>query len=63
MEFKQYLESVIGNNWLELQGMGYTLQIKQYSNKGPLIIVQDPDGKELGRTRFDLFTNRWTTND
>ena len=51
-----------GNAWLAVQGQGYQLQIQQYSNKGPLFVVQDAAGNELGRARFDLATGQWQTS-
>ena len=63
--WKQYLESagtLRAGSWIDLDGVGYTLQVSQYSNKGPMIVVNGPDGGELGRARFNLFNNQWTTD-
>ena len=55
--FPQSLES---GSWHTFAGDEYNLQVTQYSNKGPLVLVNDLTGKEAGRARLDLFTRRWS---
>jgi hypothetical protein len=55
--FPKALES---GTWDTIKGNGFNLQVTQYSNKGPLVLVNDLTGAEAGRARLDLFTNRWS---
>ncbi len=41
-------------DWIELRAPDYSLFIRQFSNKGPLVLVKNTNGDELGRTWFDL---------
>ena len=61
--FEEWAEGTLRNGEMQVyQGTGYVVQITQYSNKGPLFIVQDPAGQEISRARFDLFTREWKTS-
>lgn len=45
--------------WHNFQGPGYKLDLTQFSNKGPLIVVRSEDGREIGRARFLLDGKHW----
>lgn len=47
--------------WVIVQADGYQLDISQYSNKGPMMIVRDQQGEEIGRAWLDLLTGKWQT--
>ena len=58
MEFKNWMENLRSGEWQTFQGMGYTVEITQFSNKGPLFIIKQ-QGQEVGRGYFDLLTMKW----
>ena len=63
MSFKNWLENNLREGqWQTFQGMGYSVDMTQYSNKGPMFIVKDSEGKELGRTHFNLFSMSWKSS-
>jgi len=63
MSFKNWLENNLREGqWQTFQGMGYSVDMTQYSNKGPMFIVKDPKGQELGRTHFNLFSMSWKSS-
>ena len=45
--------------WHQFAGPGYKLELTQFSNKGPLIVVKDSTGREIGRARFSLDGMKW----
>jgi hypothetical protein len=61
MDFKNWMEnnSLTDGQWHKLEGMGYSVEIKQYSNKGPLFVILDHQGQEVGRAYFNFFGNKW----
>jgi hypothetical protein len=60
MNFKNWMENNIKQGeWISFVGTGYTVDLTQYSNKGPMFVVKDHQGKEVGRTHFDMFSNKW----
>ena len=50
----------IGQGTCTLQGQGYTIEVSELANKGPLISVRDAAGKKVGITLFELFAGKWT---
>jgi len=50
---------LINGHWLSLSGSGYTVDVTHYSNKGPLFVIRDSGGEEVGRGWFDLSTGEW----
>ncbi|HEY9775845.1 MAG TPA: hypothetical protein V6C81_18935 [Planktothrix sp.] len=45
--------------WHTLTGSNYQLQLTQFSNKGPLFIINDLSGNEKARGWADLLTGSW----
>ncbi|MDZ4837489.1 MAG: hypothetical protein SGJ27_27195 [Candidatus Melainabacteria bacterium] len=45
--------------WQELSGPGYVLQLTQFSNKGPVVVVKNPSDQEIGRAQFKLDGQKW----
>lgn len=62
MKFKHWIEntenSLRAGEWHTLNGVGYTVQVSQYSNKGPVFIINQQN-QEVGRAYFDLFSMSW----
>lgn len=40
------------------KGEGWKVTVDQYSNKGPIILVENGEGEELFRVLYDVVTRR-----
>ena len=65
MSFKNWMENteIRSGLWQKLTGAGYSVEISQYSNKGPMFVIKNTEGQEVGRGYFDLFSNTWKTSE
>ena len=63
MGFRNWFENGLRTGeWQRFEGTGYSVQITQYSNKGPMFIINDPKGQEISRAFFDMFKMSWKTD-
>ncbi len=63
MGFRNWFENGLRTGaWQQFEGIGYSVQITQYSNKGPMFIINDPKGQEISRAFFDMFKMSWKTD-
>jgi hypothetical protein len=61
MSFNEWRRLNEAGQWHTIPMSGYEVQITQYSNKGPLIIVKAND-QEVTRTYFDFQTGKWNND-
>jgi len=60
MNFKNWMENTINQGeWHTFNGTGYSVKMSQHSNKGPIFIIDDHQGKEIGRAYFDVAVLKW----